>query len=206
MTDEKREGGVLLYGGGLDSTALLIHLFNKVVPLYALHVDYGQSAYELESEACKFWCDRYHATYDTVRLDLKSLAPGASIVGGIGGDMMDGRNLVLIAAAAMYASTLKVRDVYVGFHKEPDDHPFPDATHEGLDASQAAVNVMFKSRIRVKAPFVEQTRLEIVRKALSREAQFLSHTHTCYRHIRGGCGMCAHCVQKAGYEQQIREG
>lgn len=192
-------GGILLYGGGLDSTALLIHLASRGRPLIVLHVNYGQVAYALERKAAEFFCNRYTMSYDTVDIDLKYLAPGASIVGGEGGDMMDGRNLVLIAAGAMYASTVDHENIYVGYHKEPDDHPFPDATREALDAAQVALNAMFKKRVRILAPFANEERLQIVKHACSRESLFFSHTHTCYRDIEGGCGECAHCKQKAGF-------
>lgn len=196
-------GGILLYGGGLDSTALLIHLASRGRPLIVLHFNYGQVAYKLEQEAAKFFCDRYTMSYDTVDIDLKSLAPGASIVGGSGADMMDGRNAVLIMAGAMYASTCDFATVYLGYHREPPDHPFPDATQEALDAAQVAVNAMFKKPARIRAPFIEMERLEIVRRAYARESLFFSHTHTCYRDVRGGCGMCKHCEQKRGYMQAV---
>lgn len=202
MTEPKPRG-VLLYGGGLDSTALLLELCRDH-KLVALHINYGQVAYMQERRAAQYWCGRYGVFYDTMHVDLKHCAGDASIVGGKGGDMMDGRNLVLISIAAMYASTIGADSVYLGFHQEPPDHPFPDATEYGLSATQLAVSAMLKNQIELKAPFSTRSRFEIVKRAMAIDPKFLDETHTCYTNQFGGCGKCAHCIQKAGFVSQLR--
>lgn len=194
-----------MYGGGLDSTALLIHLASKGRPVIVLHVNYGQVAFTLEQGAGEFFCNRYSMEYRTARVDLRLIAPDASIVGGMGGAMMDGRNLVLVSMAAMLASTRNYENVFLGYHKEPEHHPFPDATQQALEAAQVALNAMFARRVSLKAPFAEKTRFEIVQWASRMDEHFMTRTHTCYANVEGGCGECTHCKEKAGFELQLKQ-
>lgn len=200
--DQKKQG-VLLYGGGLDSTALLLEL-SRDYKLVALHINYGQVAFTSERRAAQYWCGRYGVFYHTLHCDLQQACPTASIVGGKGGDMMDGRNLVLLAVASMYAAARGIPAVFIGYHLEPPDHPFPDATMQGLMASQEAIDVMLKADVGLMAPFFRRTRYDIVKGAMAIDANFLKETHTCYTNEFGGCGKCAHCIQKAGFESQLR--
>lgn len=196
--------GVLLYGGGLDSTALLMYLTQNNVELIALHINYGQVAFEEEQLACWRYCKRYGVEYATLGIDLRAASPHASIVGGDGGDCMDGRNAVLIATAAMFAAARAIPAVYVGFHEEPPNAPFPDATEAGLNAMRYAVRSMFKSHVHILAPFMSQSREQIARRAFAMDPGFFEDTHTCYTNEPGGCGKCAHCIKKADFERQVR--
>lgn len=199
--DMKR--AVLLYGGGLDSTALLLELV-KERKVIALHINYGQVAFMQERRAAQYWCGKYGVYYDTFFAHLDYVSPKASIVGGTGGDMMDGRNMTLIAMGAMYAASNNIHEVYVGFHQEPPHHPFPDATEKGLAAMQMAVTVMCQAPIKLLAPFSNLSRFEIVKNAMAIDGKFLDETHTCYTNEYNGCGKCAHCIQKAGFVSQMR--
>lgn len=194
---------VLLYGGGIDSTALLLELV-KERKVIALHINYGQVAFMQERRAAQYWCGKYGVFYDTFFTHLEHVSPAASIVGGKGGDMMDGRNMALIAMGAMYASARNIHEVCVGFHQEPADHPFPDATEEGLAAMQHAVTVMCAAPIKLLAPLSKLPRFEIVKNAMAIDDRFLDETHTCYTNEYNGCGKCAHCIQKAGFVSQMR--
>lgn len=195
---------VLLYGGGIDSTALLLELV-KERKVTALHINYGQVAFMQERRAAQYWCGKYGVYYDTFFTHLGYASPAASIVGGKGGDMMDGRNMVLIAMAAMYASARNIHEVCVGFHLEPPDYPFPDATEEGLAAMQNAATIMCQASIKLRAPFAKLPRFEIVKNAMAIDGKFLDETHTCYTDEYNGCGKCAHCIQKAGFVSQMRQ-
>jgi 7-cyano-7-deazaguanine synthase in queuosine biosynthesis len=203
MMKEKSKRGVLLYGGGLDSTALLLELV-KDHTLIALHVNYGQVAYMQERRAAQYWCGKHGAFYDTLHADLGRAYPQASIVGGKGGDMMDGRNMALISIAAMYAASRQCENVYLGFHEEPPGNNFPDASAEGLAVMQAALDVMLEHRVVLSAPFGHMSRFMIVKRAMAMDPNFLDETHTCYTNEYGGCGKCAHCIQKAGFVSQLK--
>ena len=197
--------GILLYGGGLDSTAVLMHLANEPdLELTALHIDYGQVAFKREQDACLFWCGKYAVPYATVEMDLRRVCPDTSIVGGIGPDVMDGRNIVLMSVAAMWAVARNISTIYVGFHAEPPGHPFPDATEVSVDIMQLVFDNLLLGDVQVEAPFLDEERVDIAARAFKKDPQFFSHTHTCYANVKGGCGTCAHCVKKAEFEKQVR--
>jgi 7-cyano-7-deazaguanine synthase in queuosine biosynthesis len=177
---------------------------DPLLELTALHVNYGQVAFHLERKACEFFCGKYDVEYRSMTMDLRVASPRASIVGGDGGDMMDGRNVVLISVAAMWAAARGASEIYVGFHKEPANHPFPDATEVALDVLQLMLDNVYQASLYLEAPFKNDERIDIVSRAAAKEPRFFSHTHTCYKNVEGGCGQCAHCKQKMAYEKELR--
>ncbi|QDH83432.1 7-cyano-7-deazaguanine synthase [Achromobacter phage Motura] len=192
---------ILLYGGGIDSTTLLAHL-SKHRRVYAMFFAYGQKAEALEREACKYFCERYHAEFVEVKLPISELADSAILNGGALADnpainIVDGRNLTFITLASMFAAKVDVTEIAVGFHVEPVARPFPDASPEFLDAVNTMLPQAFVHKAQVVAPFKDMTRAEIFRYADSMDSEILAQAHTCYEDVPGGCGKCSHCLIKA---------
>lgn len=196
--------GILLTGGGVDSTALLVWL-RKLKPeerLTALHVDYGQKAVLGEKNSVSYFCKKYEVpvTYATISLELLAKAAilrGEKIGALEAQNCLDGRNVVLMGMAAIYAATLQVGTVYVGFHREPEDGNFPDATEQALSAMQEVIEKAYVWRVRLEAPLQRFSRLEILRVGIAMDAEIADKSFTCYEAGEKECGKCVHCQKKA---------
>lgn len=207
QTDESqlRQGpGVVLLGGGLDSSSLLVWLRRAGVPLDALWVHYGQKAWRGEQAACEWVCRRYGVPLHTVTIELAGVASSA-ILGGAAVNTandpslnkLEARNVVLVSLGAMLAANLGRQVVYVGYHVEPPDAPFPDATDAARAAMSAVMEVACRPPVRVVAPFSHLTREEILRAGLWVEPELAARTFTCYEgEGLEECGTCAHCLRK----------
>lgn len=196
--------GLILLGGGLDSTSLLIAIKwlrqTRECELHALHFQYGQAAAAQELKAVQFFTRRYDVPLRIVEMPIGELATSAIMSepeGSAGGsNVLEGRNVIFTMMAAAYASRIEADDLYLGFHTEPENTVFLDARGSIIPRMQAVIDETYKRKVRLLAPFAAWTRTTIVRTAAMFDCHVLSHTHTCYRPVEGGCGECIHCIQK----------
>lgn len=194
---------MLLYGGGIDSTALLHWLSTNSKKVGAVFFDYGQKANECEREACEYFCKKYGAELFVLPLSLQFLAKSAILKGSDSkadnpkANVLDGRNLMLLATAGVLAVERDYNRLAVGFHLEPASRPFPDASPEFLDSVNSTLQQAFIADLEVIAPFKNQTREDIFDYAEFADSEILLKAHTCYEGVKGGCGTCSHCWVKA---------
>lgn len=194
-----RSDGVLLYGGGIDSTALLFYLRSQGLDPHVLFFTYGQKAEALERECLERWViaeKRLVLPLPLSQITTSNILSGEPVAADVTTNVLEGRNLIFISLAAAWASTLGASSVYVGFHAEPEARPFPDASPEfHLSVNHTLKEALVRS-VAVLAPFSDKTRKEIFQWCLTNAPEALS-AHTCYESVRGGCGVCTHCQTKA---------
>lgn len=191
--------GIILLGGGLDSTALLLHLKHRDpdLPLIGMHFQYGQKADLLEYEAVVYWSSKFDMMLKVFDLKLSEISSSAILRGcNLHTNKLEGRNVIFTMLAATYASLIDANELYLGYHKEPEDAPFPDATEMAAAAMQVVIQSAYKHQITLRAPFMYKSRTEILRLGFKLDEELITHTHTCYEDVRGGCGTCAHCKQR----------
>jgi 7-cyano-7-deazaguanine synthase len=196
--------GVLLFGGGIDSAALLVWLRQQGAQVAALWVNYGQKAWVGERSACRWFCDKYGAELRVVSMDLFDVTRGALLVGAEANttndparNKIEARNVVLVGLGAMLAASLGRQAVYVGYHAEPEDAPFPDATEEARQKMHELLGTACRPPVGLFAPFAPYTREEILRAGLKLEPELADRSFTCYESpTLVECGMCAHCERK----------
>lgn len=206
---------ILLYGGGIDSSALLHYLarergYKHIVEkkLHALFVSYGQKAEKLEYEACSYFCLSLGVPLIHVRAPFEQLTESAIMHGGsLANDpsinILDGRNFALISLAGMYAAKVGATEIAMGYHVEPVARPFPDASIEFVHAMNRMIPFAFKHQFKITAPFADMTREEIYHYAKVHCPEVLEVAHTCYEAVRGGCGQCSHCLLKTALLENI---
>jgi 7-cyano-7-deazaguanine synthase len=194
---------VLLYGGGIDSSALLHYLCARGEDVHALFVRYGQKAEALEEQACRHFCEDRQVPLTIVDLPINQLSNSAIMghVGQVANDpkinIVDGRNFALISMAGMLAAKIGATKVAMGYHVEPVARPFPDASIEFVHAINRMIPYAYVHQFQVVAPFAEWTREQIFAYAKEYCPQVLERAHTCYENVPGGCGECSHCKLKS---------
>jgi 7-cyano-7-deazaguanine synthase len=205
---EAGQGGAVLCSGGLDSVVLLADVARRargarVVPLY---VSVGLAWEEEERAmlerllragvfgvaeplvALRFEMrDVYPATHWAIRGEAPAFdTPDENVY-------LDGRNIVLLAKAAVFMSRAKLSRVFIG---PLAGNPFPDATAEFFDAFARALSIGLASPIAVIAPYATLHKSDVVK--LGRDLGVpLEQTLSCMQPEQGlHCGRCSKCRER----------
>jgi 7-cyano-7-deazaguanine synthase len=189
---------VCLVSGGMDSAVTLAEARALGRECFALSFDYGQRhAHELDAAraVARALGAREHRV---VRLDLSALGGSAltdsidvpkdrapaAIGHGVPVTYVPARNTVFLAVALGWAETLGARELFLGINAV-DYSGYPDCRPEFLAAFEALARVATAAgaergeRFRVRAPLVQLTKADIVRRGRALGVDF-ALTHTCY--------------------------
>ena len=205
---EAGQGGAVLCSGGLDSVVLLADVAHRarggrVVPLY---VSVGLAWEQQErAQLARLLAAPVFAAVDplvALRFEMSDVYP--STHWAIRGEApafdtpdedvyLDGRNIVLLAKAAVFMARAKLTRVYIG---PLAGNPFPDATAEFFDAFARSLSIGLASPIDVIAPYASLDKAAVIR--LGRELGVpLELTLSCMQPDRGmHCGRCSKCRER----------
>ena len=221
-----RDGALVLFSGGQDSTTCLAWALDNYARVETVGFDYGQRhAVELAQRPVvrenlariePVWGGRLGPDHT---LDLKSfgaiaetamtrdiaIATGAK---GLPNTFVPGRNLVFLTYAAALA-TRRGLEIIVGGMCETDFSGYPDCRDDTLKAMQVALNLGMAQRFVIETPLMWLSKADTW--ALARTLGgaplvdlLVEDTHTCYlgergaRHAWGsGCGTCPACALRA---------
>ena len=201
-------GSVLLLSGGMDSATLLWWLKERSpdAPVAAVSIDYGQRhRIELEhaEDLARLAGVRVHKRLE---LNLNSIGGSPLTDGGLevpaatAGRQVDTvvplRNMLLVTAAAAYAETQGVEDLYVAPVKDDYD-AYRDCRRAFFDGLEQALRLGATRDIpfRLHTPFVEMWKTEVVALGLRLGVPY-GRTHTCYAGTRPACGRCDACAER----------
>jgi 7-cyano-7-deazaguanine synthase len=104
------------------------------------------------------------------------------------------RNMVFLSIAAAYAETLGVSEVYYGAQHH-DMYGYWDTTPDFLDRLNQVFNLNRKTPVRIKAPFVDFTKTDVLRTGLELEVDY-GMTWSCYEGREEACGRCPTCAER----------
>jgi 7-cyano-7-deazaguanine synthase len=196
----------VLFSSGLDSAVLLADAARcgPVVPLY---VSVGL-AWEREERAMAerlleatpsrgnvaplvtlslAMHDVYPATHWAVRGEAPAFdTPDEAVY-------LEGRNVILLAKAAVYMAREKLTRVLVG---PLAGNPFPDASRRFFDAMQRALAIGLNRPIHIEAPFAEMHKEDVIRLGGQLGVPF-ALTLSCMQPSAGlHCGRCSKCRER----------
>jgi 7-cyano-7-deazaguanine synthase len=195
---------VALVSGGIDSAVLVWHLLRRpaqVVPVY-IREGLAWEAAELAH------LERYLAAIAAPGLDELCVLdlPVADLFGAhwslSGADVPDaasadaavylpGRNLLLLAKAAVVAAEIGADSVALGLLR---GNPFPDATPEFLGAMEQAISLGLAQPIRIEVPFAGMSKRDVVELGAGLP---LDLTFTCLAPVgEAACGACNKCEER----------
>ncbi len=194
---------VLLLTGGLDSAALAWMLEIE----RALFVDYGQRPAKGEERAARAVAEALRIPLDIRRVDLSAFGHGTMSATGVALPSARGapefwpyRNQMLITLAAMTYAAEPLAEIVIGTVVGDDAHP--DGRPEFLDAMDRVVSQ--QSGVRVVAPALGMTTLELVRKAAVPRS-VLGWTFSCHTG-EWACGSCRGCHKHRDVIARLDEG
>jgi len=195
---------VVVHSGGLDSTVLLYWLINKGHEVRSVGFDYGQK-HQKELAAAAIVCSALHIPrfLMTIRPPLKGSAltdPDMTVPEGhyesenMRITVVPNRNMIMLALAVGYAISEGFGVVAYAAHR--GDHViYPDCRAEFRTAMQEVFNLCHFTPLKLEAPFVSYTKVEIVKIGADLKVPF-SLTWSCYKGGSTHCGKCGTCVER----------
>lgn len=198
MTDR---GALVLLSGGSNSTTALFWATSRTRDVHTVAFRHGQHEAELDAARAisRLAGARSHVAIDLPTAEL--VAGSALLEGGVLSEPAPGRNLAVLALAAMRAAVLRA-DLVTGA-REPSLPWGSDPRGEFLAALERAINLALPSElqpVQVHAPLVHFTPVAAVLMAHELGPACwtaLGLTVTCHEGLRPGCGACPACVSRA---------
>ena len=217
MPPDKR--AVVLLSGGLDSYTAAAMARSQGYRLFALTVRYGQiHAQELQAArrvAAALGVERHRElSVDLAALGGSALTGAAAVPKdraldeeGIPPTYVPARNTVLLSLALAWAEVLGAADIVIGVNAL-DYSGYPDCRPEYVAAFERLAVLATKAgveggRFRVRAPLLDMTKADIVRRGRALGLDY-GLTHSCYDPAPAGapCRRCDSCrLRAAGFAE-----
>lgn len=207
---------VILLSGGLDSATTLAVARAEGFDGHCLSVDYGQRHGAELAAAARVAAALGARAHRTVHLDMNQFGgsaltdPGIAVpTSGVGSDIpvtyVPARNTIMLALALAWAEVLGSQDIFIGVNAV-DYSGYPDCRPEFIRAFEAMANLATKAgvegrRMRIRAPLIELTKAEIIRRGHALGVDY-GLTVSCYQaDVEGrACGLCDSCrLRRAGF-------
>ena len=210
----------VLLSGGLDSTTVLAIARSEGLECHCLTVDYGQR-HRIEIEAAsRVAAALGAASHRVVSLDLRAIG-GSALTDDIEvpKDREPGspevpvtyvpaRNTVLLALLLGLAELVDANQLFIGanavdYSGYPDCRPGFLQAFENLASLATVAGAEHGVQFRVRAPLLELTKAEIIRRGLSLGVDY-GLTWSCYDPTPEGlaCGRCDSCIlRRRGFEE-----
>lgn len=198
------ERAAVLVSGGLDSAVLLGEMLRQGREVSPLYVRGGHFWEASELAALRRFLEAVRGPglrrLQVLDVPVADLLDGHWSVTGLGipdGEAPDesvylpGRNVLLLGKAMLWCHLRGVGELALGTLR---GNPFPDATPAFFATFGATVNRALGATVRLRHPFVELSKTEIVR--LGRDLP-LELTVSCLRPLDGlHCGDCNKCTER----------
>ena len=211
---------VILLSGGLDSTTVLAIARSEGLECHCLTVDYGQR-HRVELDAARRVADTLGAiSHRIISLDLRAIG-GSALTDDIEVPKdqdqescevpvtyVPARNTVLLSLLLGLAEVVEADQLFIGantvdYSGYPDCRPAFLEAFEKLASLATVAGAEHGVRFRVRAPLLELSKAEIIRRGLSLGVDY-GLTWSCYDPTPDGlpCGHCDSCILRVrGFEE-----
>lgn len=218
MNNEVNRGkAVVVFSGGQDSTTCLFWAKQQFGEVIAVSFDYNQK-HKLELECAGKICEKYGIEHTTMDLALlNQLAPNSLTRNDIKVDkeapaegppntFVDGRNMLFLAFAAVFAKQKGVNHIVTGV-SQSDFSGYPDCRDVFIKSMNVTLNLAMDYQFVLHTPLMWINKQETWQMAdeLGVLEVIKNETLTCYNGIIGdGCGECPACkLRLRGYQEFI---
>jgi 7-cyano-7-deazaguanine synthase len=209
-----KEGAVILFSGGIDSTTALHWARRKFNGVRALIIDYAQK-HCIEVLIARGIASEMGVPHDVLVMSLKNLLHSALLDDnltipeslaqackepGVPSTYVPFRNGIFLALAAAYGESHSCRHLVTGFNSI-DSPDYPDTTASFSKKMAAAINQGTSAskggaKFKLHTPLINLNKKEIIELGLSLGADY-SYSLSCYRGREVPCGRCPSCDIRA---------
>lgn len=194
---------VLLYSGGIDSTAAGVILKTKGYQVFPLFIDYGQTALQAE----KYLVQKTAKILDfkpvkIIKTDLLKQLTKSSLLGEQTGDdnqaWVPGRNTLFMIIAGIFAKQIDADGICLGYMLD-DNFVFGDNDYFHHKNMEGLLSKSFLQPMAVMMPTVGWQKKDLI--ILLKKKDVLKYTVSCWNaKIKNNklvvCGQCANCLER----------
>ena len=170
---------LVLMSGGIDSSSAVAACLEGGTQVAGVFFDYGQPASRSEWSAARHVSRHYDIKLSQVNLGFPLLSNDGEFFG---------RNALLILAAAS-VTQIRPLSIVIGIHALSE---YYDTTPLFLRQMQRILNGYFGGSVTLSAPFLADTKAEVVQFAKDRNVP-LELTYSCEIQDAPACGSCPSC-------------
>lgn len=210
---------LVVLSGGQDSTTCLFWAVReyKKENVSAIGFDYGQR-HKAELECAEKICKKEGISFEIVKTPIINELSANSLTrkdipveekkpeGEPPNSFVEGRNLLFLSYAAIYAKTHGITDLVTGVC-ETDFSGYPDCRDVFVKSLNVTLNLAMDYNFVIHTPLMWLTKADTWRLAdeLGVIDLIYNETLTCYNGVIGeGCGHCPSCyLRKRGYDEYI---
>lgn len=173
---------IVLFSGGVDSTACLHYYLAQKFNVTALFIDYGQSAIKRELKSVSAIARHYKISFDTIKIDMNRKFKEGEI---------KGRNaFFLMAALAKYNDFSGI--ISLGIHTGSS---YFDTTKQFTIYMQNLFTEYTDGKIRLDAPFLDWSKPMVYEYCLENKVP-INLTYSCELGKENPCGKCLSCLDR----------
>ncbi len=170
---------VILYSGGIDSTACLEFYIDQGFSVLSVFVDYGHLSAKREYQAVSKICSFYQIKNEKLKVSgLPSFRKG----------LIEGRNLYLVSSALMMGK-ISHGIIALGIHAGTN---YVDCSANFIKEVNKILDLHTGGRIILNAPFIDWHKNEIWNYCVSRRTP-VELTYSCELGLKQPCGRCQSC-------------
>lgn len=204
---------IILLSGGLDSVVSLACVKNNYDKIFALTFDYNQKSVKEEIKSSVNIAEFYGINHKIIKLDwlgnISTSALNNEIkIPTIKEDELKNReitkntakavwvpnrNALFINIAGSFAEAGNYKDIIIGANKE-EGETFIDNSINFIKAINESLKYSVNKEIEVKAPLIEMSKEEIVKKGIELNIPF-NLIYSCYNGEGRHCSRCESCLR-----------
>ncbi len=217
---KNKDEAVVVFSGGQDSTTCLLWAKKNYNKVYAVSFDYNQR-HKKELECAKGICEELGVEHKILDMELlNQLAPNSLTRDNINVDedapsdgtppnsFVDGRNMVFILFAAIFAKQKGICDIITGV-SQSDFSGYPDCRDIFIKSMNVTLNLAMDYEFDIITPlmWIDKEATWELADSLGGFELVRDKTLTCYNGIIGaGCGNCPACkLRKRGLEAYLEK-
>lgn len=173
---------LVLFSGGVDSTALVHFYLNNGYIVNGLHIQYGQKNKDSELKAVKEISDHYNIDVTIINLELNFNKNNNEYIF---------RNSLFInlAAATLQENFFRIS---LGIHSGV---PYYDSSEMFLSDIQRVADGYFSGTVLIEAPFLHFGKQEIFKYCIENNVP-IEKTYSCESREFLPCGKCLSCMDR----------
>ena len=215
---KNKKQAVVIYSGGQDSTTCLFWAKERYDEVIAVSFDYGQR-HKAELACAADIAKEYGVEHQILDMSLlNQLAPNSltrediqvdqdAPDQGLPNSFVDGRNMVFLTFAAIFAKQRGITDLITGV-SQSDFSGYPDCRDIFIKSLNTTLNLAMDYEFDIITPlmWIDKEETWALADKLGVLDVIRDRTLTCYNGIQGnGCGECPACkLRRRGYERYIQ--